>query len=717
MEGVEITDVEDDIREARGGDTGLRAGNEQVDQDEELLIGERLEILRKEIEEQTRLEGDPVGSLRKKIYVWEKYGCAPEVMRWLREGVRLIMNGQPKHFGGRGNYVQKEALNFVNKEITRLILTGAVEVVEDLEYMAEWNHGYEAPLGAAYKASDTTEKKWRLVMNLTDAGMGPNNFMPDRKFKMETIENLLKMMGKNWVGFTFDLRAGFHHLLIHPDDRKWLRFRWAGKLYQFRAMPFGARHSPFFFHKTVKELMGILRRGCVVEGCTHTDCAFRAAPMGISVVSYVDDFAVVAESLALALRIRDEIVTPILKEMGWIRAVDKGSWEPSTRFKFLGLEIDSSTGMVLIPEDKLKKYTAALERLLSARTVTPREVAQVSGKVVSVMRAFAPALVYLRTTFAWIAGLVEGTEGWSSDRVLDPLQRRDLKWLKDHLRERNGRFAWRPPGVIVLAGDASSSVGWGATLRVGNKVRLARGAWSRVDKEEDIHILELRSLLYGIGSFGNEIAGRNIQLWTDNKISYHTVPKGSAIERIQRLVREIHDELGRRDANLVDVLWIPSEANVIPDFLSRFVDVNDWGVTDHTWDVIRNEWPDLQVDRFADQYNARLRRWNSRWAHPQSDAANALAQDWTGTFSYVCPPMAMVQEVLTFIDRQGYRAVVVVPVWGKQVWWPLLRAVSVRKVVLGPGIEVFQKGMSGECAPHKDARWTFWAVEVQGRGR
>tara|TARA_R110002126_G_C10476949_1_gene501549 strand:+ start:1668 stop:3731 length:2064 start_codon:yes stop_codon:yes gene_type:complete len=685
--------------------------------EERIFQGQSKETLFQEVMERIEIEGDPIGSLQRSVQTWKALGCAPEIIDWIEHGVKFVFwETPPQSEDHNRNYVKPgPEMDFTNKEVTRLLLIGAIEEVPEAEAAAV--PGYEVPIGCAARVTTDGKIKYRKIVNATDGTEGPNNFMIDRKFKMESIDNLLKMMGKNWFGFTFDLRAGFHHLMLHPDHRRWLRFKWAGRIFQYRVLPFGPKHSPYLFSKCVSEFVKILRRGCVRENCDHRTCRFRAAPHGVYIVPYVDDFAVVAASKELCIRIREEIIVPLLAEMGWIRALDKGSWEPSQRFEFLGLLIDSTLGQVIIPDLKLKTYLSAIDKILSEREVTPKMLAALAGKIVSIMRAFAPALVYLRTTFAWIASLVDGAAGWSSLAPLSDAARADLKWLRRHLKSRNGRFAWRPSRVIVLAGDASTSVGWGSTCRDGNSVKEAQGFWTHDQKLEDIHILELMSILFGIRSFKKILYGRSVQIVTDNMISFHTVPKGSSIPAIQNLIRSIYDELGLLDATLTDIIWIPTHLNTIPDQLSRWVDVNDWCVRQPTWDLIAHHWTDLQVDRFASSLNARLPRFNSRWAHPRSENSNALAQDWTKTFSYACPPMAMLQTVVYLIDRQGAHAVLIVPHWEHQPWWPTLRSMARSWVYLGTGAEAFQQGPSNQCAPWKNPKWTFYAVEVRGSGR
>jgi hypothetical protein len=200
-------------------------------------------------------------------------------------------------------------------------------------------------------------------------------------------------------------------------------------------------------------------------------------------------------------------------------------------------------------------------------------------------------------------------------------------------------------------------------------------------------------------------------------ICKHTLPVGSRKEDLTLLVKQIHDEVCKLDSTIADVCWIPTELNIVPDWLSRYQDVNDWTLRDEHWRRVQATFPGLTVDRFSSgPENSKLPRFNTRWATPFTsvEESNALAQNWKGTFSYACPPLAMVGRVLQHVKEQKARAVVIVPVWPQKEWFPLLKMMTIRTLHLGRGLDVFQVGPSGQCAPAKNPRWEFQAVEVDG---
>ena len=123
----------------------------------------------------------------------------------------------------------------------------------------------------------------------------------------------------------------------------------------------------------------------------------------------------------------------------------------------------------------------------------------------------------------------------------------------------------------------------------------------------------------------------------------------------------------------------------------------------------------MQVDRFASWTNARLSRWNARWRQPGVEAVDAMAQDWSGTWSYVCAPLSMMAAILQLVREQRVKATIIVPWWPRQMWWPVLREMAPNPeqwLRLGPGPQVFRAGPGGRGAVLRRP-WEFWAVTVE----
>ncbi len=78
--------------------------------------------------------------------------------------------------------------------------------------------------------------------------------------------------------------------------------------------------------------------------------------------------------------------------------------------------------------------------------------------------------------------------------------------------------------------------------------------------------------------------------------------------------------------------------NTVADTLSRFIDLDDWGISEALLWRLQEKWEKLEVDRFSNEGNAKLKRFNSRFACPGSEAVDAFSQNWSGVRNLLVPP-------------------------------------------------------------------------------
>ncbi|KAA6356054.1 MAG: hypothetical protein EZS28_048419, partial [Streblomastix strix] len=64
---------------------------------------------------------------------------------------------------------------------------------------------------------------------------------------MNGTDQVRDLIRKGDWATSLDLKSAFHHLIVYPSHRPYLAFEAMGKVYQYRAMPFGTQHSPIFF--------------------------------------------------------------------------------------------------------------------------------------------------------------------------------------------------------------------------------------------------------------------------------------------------------------------------------------------------------------------------------------------------------------------------------------------------------------------------------------
>ena len=80
-----------------------------------------------------------------------------------------------------------------------------------------------------------------LILNLKNL----NEHAEYHHFKMDTLQSAIRLMTPNCYMASVDLRDAHYSAPIHNEDKKYLRFCWKGKLFQFTCLPNGLACAPY----------------------------------------------------------------------------------------------------------------------------------------------------------------------------------------------------------------------------------------------------------------------------------------------------------------------------------------------------------------------------------------------------------------------------------------------------------------------------------------
>lgn len=330
------------------------------------------------------------------------------------------------------------------------------------------------------------------------------------------------------------------------------------------------------------------------------------------------------------------------------------------------------------------------------------------GKLIGpVVRVHLPSVVGLQRKqlkWKWLAILGEMVR-------LDEGARRALQWVSDNLVST--RKPWDESEVVWLTVDASPT---GAGAKVEGQLVAARfPEWLILALHDNQARREVAGLGVALEALKDVLQGKQVGLVADNKGEVSTINN----MRNGQLAAGVADVLWfciDHQISIHRAQWVPTREMVRRgvDGLSRWVDSNDWTVSDTLWSTVISWAPQLSVDRFASQWNARRPRWNSRFLQPGSAGVDAMAQNWASERNFVCCPLAMVGDVLALITGQRAPSVIIVPDWPGQSWMPVLRKLAPAAeawMALGRGLDIFKPGPSGLGAPWRRT-WSFWAVKL-----
>ncbi len=123
----------------------------------------------------------------------------------------------------------------------------------------------------------------------------------------------------------------------------------------------------------------------------------------------------------------------------------------------------------------------------------------------------------------------------------------------------------------------------------------------------------------------------------------------------------------------LQVTWVRRNLNKIADKLSRFVDLDDWGIKQEVCMQLQADWNcHCTVDRFASSENRKLLRYNSKFADTDSEGIDAFAQSWTAELNWTVPPPHLIPQVIKQIEKQHARGILIIPNWCSSRYWPFI---------------------------------------------
>ena len=133
-------------------------------------------------------------------------------------------------------------------EIQELVKKKAIEAVSDLE------NGFYSPVFVVLNK----DGGWRPIMNLKKL----NRYLQISHFKMENISNVKDVLHlADYLG-KIDLKDAYLAVPIFIGHRKYLRFSWKGKHFQFKSLPLGLATAPRVFSKLLRPLAALTHRLC-----------------------------------------------------------------------------------------------------------------------------------------------------------------------------------------------------------------------------------------------------------------------------------------------------------------------------------------------------------------------------------------------------------------------------------------------------------------------
>ena len=239
------------------------------------------------------------------------------------------------------------------------------------------------------------------------------------------------------------MKSAYCFVPVHPDDRLLLTVK--GKTFVDAMLPFGLQSAPKIFTAVAD----------AVEWCVR-----QQGVCGID--HYLDDFIIItppdSDMCGAALQILEDDCSAL----GVTLAPEKKEG-PSTRVRFLGIDIDTVAGHLYLPADKLTNLRQMVDHWSHRRSCQRRELESLVGTLQHAAKVIRPGRTFMRR----MIDLLKGRRSPHHYIRLNKEFRADLAWWKRFAQTWNGLAFFPPPPTQPIEFSSDASGKWGCMWSLG----------------------------------------------------------------------------------------------------------------------------------------------------------------------------------------------------------------------------------------------------------
>jgi ribonuclease HI len=579
---------------------------------------------------------------------WMEMGASPYIVEVLRGGYKIPFLDLPKMtyspcMESKSNNPKKDLL--LEEQFQDLIQKQVLEEVPGPYY----GPSYFSLIFMVPKPNG----KWRPIIDLKK--LNKHIFCPH--FKMETVETIWNSLLPGQFCFSIDLKDAYLHVPIHQSSRKYLRVFRNGRVFQFRALPFGLCTAPLIFTKIVSEVIKMVQR------------------QNMEMLAFLDDWLHQVTTFWMGAQ-QAVYMKNLCKNLGWIVNLEKSDLTPSQDFVYVGVRWNLKEGRVYPTKDNLGKVKLAIHNFLDSPSQTARTWQSLLGKLTAQQRFLPYARIHTRILqWSLLSQWTQGVDSQEQEVGIPEEVHQEMLWWLNQIQNPEGVPLVLPQFQVHLFTDAST-MGWGGI--VGDATPY-QGLWSQEERKMHINVLELRAVIRVLENL-QEPPGTTFLVATDNTtVVAHINKEGGT--RSWNLMMETFQLYWMMEENQwsIRARHIPGKFNVLADKLSR-MDQNlptEWSLHQDAANLIFNHWFKPQVDLFATRFNRKCQIFVSPVPDSLALEVDALSMSLEGVEGYAYPPQ---QVIMRFLQRfqmtRNCKIILVAPFWPKQRWFPILMNLS-----------------------------------------
>jgi len=624
------------------------------------------------------------GRLRYYVNEWKKLTTDPFILDLVQgahikfsEGAQL---GQLKEI--RPYNMSDVEVKIVDEEINRLLDKGVIKKIVK---------GEERFLSNVF-IRQKKNGKYRLILNLKEL----NEEIEYKKFKMETLETIVKLVRPNCFMASLDLSDAYYTVPVAREHQKYLCFPWVDhtgnkSIYAFTCFPNGLTSAPRDFTKLLKPPLASLRLS------------------GVTIAAYIDDTYLQGETETECLR-NVQMARELLEKLGFVINIEKSVFQPTQHLIMLGFLLDSTDMTVRLTKEKTEKILKLCSEKRLAKKCKIRDLAKLIGNLVAAFPGveFGP-LHYREMERKKSTELKQNKGDFNKIMYLTDEIYEELDWWIGNVRIANRKIDHGQPEITIRT-DASK-LGWGAT----SQGETTGGRWNEHETSEHINALELQAGFFGLKSLLDSVRHKHIRLELDNAtaVCYINAMGGSVSPKCNYVAKNIWKWAMERDIWL-SACHIPGTQNVAADQASRvFNDRTEWMLDGRVFKEILGVFNLAPtVDLFASRLNTQLPKFVSWQPDPEALHIDAFKLNWADIDGYMFPPFSLVNSCLQKLMLEQAKAVLIVPLWPNQPWFSMLMKCLINYPLVLPKNCISLPENSKTSPPPK---LRLIAVEVSGK--
>lgn len=340
--------------------------------------------------------------------------------------------------------------------------------------------------------------KWRLITDLSfPEGASVNNAIDPTLCSLSyvTVDEVATaaiQLGQGALLAKIDIKSAYRLLPVHPSDRMLLGMQWRGAEYVDGMLPFGLRSAPKIFNAVADAL-----EWCVAQKQVH------------HIFHYLDDFVVLGPPESSICMESLQKLEKVCQHLGVPLAPEKKDG-PAQVLVFLGIIIDTRQGELRLPSDKLHRLIDEVDKWLSKRACTRRELESLIGTLHYACKVIRPGRSFLRRAIS----LLSIVKQRHHHIRLNAEFRSDMMWWKMFATCWNGTAIIIPKGPpdATITSDASGS--WGCGAWYGSKWFQLQ--WPDNMRSKNIAVKELIPIIIATLVWGPDFAGKRLLASCDN---------------------------------------------------------------------------------------------------------------------------------------------------------------------------------------------------------